>query len=379
MTPPARHAAHARGARVLALRQMEGLTQADLAGFLGVTQGFISHVEKDLKPLPLDLAALAAVRFDLPVQFFSAPRDLTDEGMVTFRKSSNASARDEAKVTATFGDAARLFRLASEGSGFRTADLDALRDYDEQVTAENVRSALGIGPDDPVLNATRAAERLGVGVIHDLIELEGDKADHAGISRPNQFVNRPLIATVGALPPAVARMTVMHELGHLIFDRDRTTPIRGTRALEERRAFRFAGAMLIPARVVRQRIGETLTLHGYLRVKADYGISVAALIVRAGDLGVISAQRKRSLFIQLASQGWRREEPVSVASETPQLLSQAATRGISKSARQVARAVGIRYADAIRWTGLPVTDQREAPGNVIPLRPVRKRVAPVPG
>lgn len=159
-------------------------------------------------------------------------------------------------------------------------------------------------------------------------------------------------------------------MGHLIYDRDRGTPIRGVRALEERRAFRLAVAVLIPAHVIKQRISETLTLHGYLRVKADYGISVSALIIRAAELGAISAQRKRSLFIQLSSQGWRRDEPVSVAPEVPQLLGQAAERGISRSARQIARIVGIRYGDASRWTRLPAADLPEASStNVVLLRP----------
>lgn len=42
--------------------------------------------------------------------------------------------------------------------------------------------------------------------------------DHAGISRPNPFVDRPLVATIGTLPPAVTRMTVLHELAHIIYD-----------------------------------------------------------------------------------------------------------------------------------------------------------------
>jgi Zn-dependent peptidase ImmA (M78 family) len=57
----------------------------------------------------------------------------------------------------------------------------------------------------------------------------------------------------------------------------------------EKRAFRFAGALLLPADAARERISETLTLHGYLRVKADYGLSVSALVYRAEDLGLITA------------------------------------------------------------------------------------------
>lgn len=360
-----------RGARLLTLRRIENLTQAKLAGRLGITQAFVSHVEKGLKPLPQDVAETAAEAFDLPLEFFSARPSLTDEGFATFRKSSKATVGDENRVIATFGEAARLFQVASESSGYRTADLDAVRDADEEGTARNIRDVLGIGCDEPLLNATRAVERLGVGVVHDLIGLPDDKRDHAGVARPNPFVSRPLVATIGDLPPAVSRMTVLHELAHVIYDRDRVVPIRGTRALEERRAFRFAAAMLIPESVLRKRVGESLTLHGYLPIKADYGISVAAIIVRAADLGIISSERKRTLMIQISSNGWRRDEPVAVAREHPILLNQATTRGIASDSRRVATAVGISYANAARWTGLPLDQPRDGLADVIDLQPRR--------
>lgn len=341
-----------RGSRLVTLRHLEGLTQTDLAGELGVTQSFLSQVEKGTKPLPVDLARSVADRYDLPVEFFSVPPDVTEAGFATFRKSSKASVRDENLVVATYGEAARLFRIASETSGYQTADLQGAVSEDVEESAANLRSMLKLGPADPIANATRAAERLGVGVIHGLVPIERHSGMHDGISRPNTLTDRPLIATVGDQPPAVSRMTLMHELGHLLYDRERTVAIRGTRSPEERRAFRFGGAMLIPASVVRSRITETLTLHGYLRVKADYGITVAALIVRACDLGVISAQRKRSLFIQLSSQGWRRAEPVPVASEKPLLMKQATERGIEADAGAVARVAGIRYRQVEQWTGL---------------------------
>jgi Zn-dependent peptidase ImmA (M78 family)/DNA-binding XRE family transcriptional regulator len=343
-----------RGARLQALRQIEGLTQTDLATKLGVTQAFVSHVENGLKALPRDVATTAADLYGLPVEFFAAPPSLTDEGFATFRKSSKATVHDENRVVATFGEAARLFQRASEASGYHTVCLDDARETDVEITAQNVRASLGLSGDEPVLNATRSLERLGVGVIHDLTTLPEDRRDHAGVSRPNSFVDRPLVATLGPLPSAVARMTVLHELAHIIYDRDRAWAIRGTRALEEKRAFRFAGAMLLPAAVVKKRITESLTLHGYLPVKADYGISVAAVIVRAAELGVISPERKRTLMIQMSSNGWRRNEPVAVADEQPILLNQATTRAIGTDARSVAQAVGVRYSDAARWTGLPL-------------------------
>lgn len=363
-----------RGARLLTLRQIEGLTQADLASRLGVTQAFVSHVEKGLKALPKEVAAAAAALYELPVEFFSAPPSLTDEGFATFRKSSKATIHDEKRVVATFGEAARLFQTVSQASHYRAVDLDDLRHQDEETAAGSLRQLLGLSHDEPLLNATRAVERLGVGVIHDLVSLPEDARDHAGITRPNPFIDRPLVATLGSLPPAVARMTVLHELAHVIYDRDRGSAIRGTRSLEEKRAFRFAGAVMIPAPIVRKRVSETLTLHGYLPIKADYGMSVAAIVVRAADLGAITAERKRTLMIQMSSNGWRREEPVPVAAEHAILLNQATTRSIGNSARAVAEAVGISYANAVRWTGLPLDPPRDRLADVIDL-PSRFKVA----
>lgn len=356
-----------RGDRLITLRQIEGLTQADLAELLGVGQAFISRIEQEDKPLPPNLAQETADQFDLPVEFFTIPRDVTELGTPTFRKTSKATVRAEAKVVSAFNEAARLFRLASERSGYRTAAVHEAADDDVEETAANLRSKLSLAPGDPLPNATRAAERLGVGVIHGLLPEVDDDGNHHGISSPSTRVDRPLIATVRTQPPAVARMTVMHELGHVIFDRDLGAPIRSTRDPREVRAYQFAGAMLIPAAVVKQRVTESLTLHGYLRIKADYGLSVAAIVKRAADLEVITPQRARSLYIQMSSQGWRSNEPVAVAPERQLLLGQAAEHGISSDGRSVARAAGTPYERTYQWTGL-AGPENATTDNVIPLR-----------
>lgn len=356
-----------RGDRLIALRQMEGLTQADLAARLGVGQAFISRIEKEDKPLPLHLAQETAAEFDLPVEFFTIPRDVTEVGTPTFRKTSKATVRAEAKVVRAFHEAARLFRIASEESGYRAATIYEAASDDVEETAANLRSMLGVAPGDPLPNATRAAERLGVGVIHGLLPEADEGGNHHGISCPSTSIDRPLIATVGTQPPAVARLTVMHELGHVLFDRDLGAPIRSTRNPREARAYRFAGAMLIPAAVVEQRVTESLTLHGYLRIKADYGLSVAAIVKRASDLDIITPQRARSLYIQMSSQGWRANEPVAVAPERHLLLGQAAEYGISADGRVVARVAGTPFERTYQWTGLKAVEGT-AMDNVIPIR-----------
>jgi hypothetical protein len=45
-----------------------------------------------------------------------------------------------------------------------------------------------------------------------------------------------------------------------------------------------------------------------------------ALILRGAALGLIGDARKKSLYVQLSTKGWRKNEPVTVGRESPFLL-----------------------------------------------------------
>jgi Zn-dependent peptidase ImmA (M78 family)/transcriptional regulator with XRE-family HTH domain len=368
----------AHGQRLAALRNIHGLTQADLAARLDVSQSFLSHIERGSRPIPETLLVQASREFSLPVSFFTIQSTPADVGSVTFRKNSRASARDEGRVIALYGEAARLFRHVSAASGYHPAALPDAREYqdDPELVAEAMRSAAGLGPDDPVLNATRALERFGIGVVDNLDHLDETARGHTAVSRPSHLNDRPLVGLVAKVPGAVKRITALHEAGHLIFDRDLSGPVSGTRSPEEKRAYRFAGAFLLPEKVVRQRVSETLNLHGYLPIKADYGISVGAIIMRARDLGVISAERARSLQIQLSSQGWRTNEPVPVANEEPLLLGQALRKVYGKqAATKAAHEVGTSPEWINQWTYTHTEAGLPEYGKVINLTTARIRRA----
>jgi Zn-dependent peptidase ImmA (M78 family) len=227
-----------------------------------------------------------------------------------------------------------------------------------------------------VLNATRALERLGVGVVDNLDHLSDDSRGHTAVSRPSRYNDRPVVALVADVPGAVKRLTVLHEAGHLIFDRDLAGPVSGTRSPEEKRAYKFAGAYMLPEKVVRQRVSESLNLHGYLPIKAAYGISVGAIIMRAHDLGIISADRARSLQIQLSSQGWRTNEPVPVADEKPVLLAQALRKAYGTQATaKAAQDLGTAPGWINQWTHSHAEPPAPQPGKVIDFTARRARRA----
>lgn len=348
------HEQSLNGQRFSSLRRIFALTQKDLAQQLEVGQSFLSQVERGLRPAPANLARTASSLFSLPHTFFLVRSTPLESGPATFRKTSRALGREDERIGELYNEASRLFRRVSEESGYRGAELPNPADYgdDPERVAVTMRAAAGLDDESPVPNVTRTLERLGFGVV-DQLDAEREGSEHSGITRPSPLMERPLVALISNAPGGVKRLTLLHEAYHHIADRNLQGLITSSRSPEEQRAFRFAGAFLLPASVVRQRITEALPLHGYLAIKADYGITVSAATRRAKDLGVISSNRYKSLSIQSSSAGWRKNEPVDVPDERPMLFSQALRRVYGpQPAHAAAEAVGTSPLWIRQWARL---------------------------
>ncbi len=109
------------------------------------------------------------------------------------------------------------------------------------------------------------------------------------------------------------RLSLAHELGHTVmhFNRD-VDP-----ALAERQAKDFAAAFLLPAADFRRDLGPRLDLAKLAGLKRKWRVSMQAIAYRAHRLGAIDGRQFRSLFQQLAGEGWRKTEPVDIRPESP--------------------------------------------------------------
>jgi hypothetical protein len=61
----------------------------------------------------------------------------------------------------------------------------------------------------------------------------------------------------------------------------------------------------------------SLSLDGFLALKARWKVSVGAMIMRARQLDLISDQSAQRLWKYRATRGWRRREPLDLPTETP--------------------------------------------------------------
>lgn len=358
------------GVRFEVLRHIHGLTQQELGERIGITQSKLSRVERGDVPPSEEIVTRASTEFGEPLAFFAVPADAFPVGPIAFRKKASTPAAEKNRVSALFLEASRVFDYVSQASNYRSFTAADGLTGDPSSAAERVRSVLGIGLTAAVRNVTRALERLGVGVVSDLDDdrWKAGRADASGFSMPTVKGSRPLIATVSIDRGDVQRMTLAHELGHLILDRGAPQIHCSPKSPQERAAYEFAASFMLPVQVLKARIHEQSTLREYLGVKAEYGLSVGAIVMHAKRHGVVTESRARTLQIQLSSRGWRDTEPVEVVKEDPLLFRQALGQVFPTSTyAKASHALGVAPDRLRRW-GNDHTD--EAPlANVTALRP----------
>ncbi|MEL4356673.1 MULTISPECIES: XRE family transcriptional regulator [unclassified Luteococcus] len=368
------------GQRIKALAELLGMSRTRLAESVGATPAQLSKIESGMQRFPLELAVAMGEKCGVPVDFFTQNDPIHEAAVPTFRRKARASALDQKRSTRLAREAARVFTQISSETGYKPfefTDADDLLEDVEQVALE-VRRAAGIDDGAPVPNVTRALERQGIAVINGLDPHGEQTQDLSGISLPTCQDRRPLVALITEMPGAVARFTLAHEAAHHIWDQDLPSPITSTKDYRELRAHRFAGALLLPKQEVMARISEATTLRGYLPVKADYGLSVGAIVMRARDVGAISPDRARSLQIQLSSLGWRDPhiEPVPVADERPLLLKQALSRATALDGPSLAAYTGLPPQLVRHWARLDEpTDEATPVAKVINLTSLHRKGA----
>ncbi|MEE1844158.1 XRE family transcriptional regulator [Streptomyces sp. NPDC088190] len=311
------------GERLRTLRELMGLTQAQVSSMSGVASSWISDVEngyRDHDDAKLELIAKAT---ETPIGFFYVQPMAVPLDSLRFRKLASAKRTVTKRVHALYSESYRVSDDLITSERYPTpplpfTDADEVTSEEIEELADQTRIALRLAPDKPIPHLTRALERGGIAVAPMVLtDQSGDEPsgnDHFGVSYWSGLGDTALI---GYFPASGDRdrFTLAHELGHLVLHTFRP------RAKDaEAEANRFASALLMPRERAQEDLSPRMTLTEYARMKATWGISIQALIMRASAVGRIDETRKRSLYVQLSQRNWRKQEPVEVGQETPLLL-----------------------------------------------------------
>lgn len=318
-------------------RRARGLTQEKLAELANVTQAALSRYEHDLRtPEPAVLERLAQA---LGVTSRLLQRGGRMQGGIAV--GAHMRRRATAKPTVWRALEARLNMVRLHATNL----LDEI----------SMRSELHVPTFDPsdvtpdaAARLLRAQWRMPVGPVHSLAswmdaagvlvvdEPMGPSARVDGLSQWAGPV--PVVLLNAAAPTDRKRLTLAHELGHLVLhtayvDED-----------AEGQATAFAAELLMPADEIRPELRAHLTLQRLVDLKRYWGVSIQALIERAYGLEAITRERRTSLYKMLSARGMRTHEPASdtLVPEEPQLARHIASslkaRGLS--AGEIARLAG---------------------------------------
>jgi Zn-dependent peptidase ImmA (M78 family)/DNA-binding XRE family transcriptional regulator len=283
-------------------RRAQGMTQAQLASAAEVTQAALSRYEHGLREPSDEVIERLATALGITAEL------LHRGGRIRGAMAVDAHMRRRATATA------RTWRRLE-------ARLNMHRLHSHQLFEEvGLRAERTVPVLDPVEVDSQAAARIArmqwrmpVGPVHGLVQwlesagclvIEEDFGT-ARIDGLSQWIDdHPVILLNAQSPTDRKRLTIAHELGHLVLHSSEFTES------PEDDANGFAAEFLMPADVIKPEL-RMLSLGKLLDLKRVWMVSAQALIERAYRLGTLRSADRTRLYKQLGAKGWRRREPLS--------------------------------------------------------------------
>lgn len=327
----------ARDARGLSLRELEAEIQGKVSA-----QAIGKYERNEMMPGSSVLLSMAKALRVSP-EYLLSEREIQLEG-VDFRKGPHAGPKEERVVEAAVLDRVERYLeleellpgpedrwVAPEGAEFEVHRIE-----DAERAAEALRKIWLLGI-DPIAVMAELLEERGIKVIAlDLPEeVSGSKAF---VQRPEKE-GVPVIVVNQHHNGERQRFTLAHELAHLVL---RFTGLSD--AEQEKAADRFAGAFLMAKEMMRRLLGgnrTSISLGELAELKKVFQVSIASLVVRCSQLGVLTKAAYGRLWGQIRSLGWNgpnSSEPNKFPPEVPQRMERLCLRAVAEGAVSEPRA-----------------------------------------
>lgn len=319
------------GKRLKTARTLKGMSISELAEALDLQRQTISMYENGKISNP-DFPKILKMSqlLNFPIDFFlDSDTELVNLAPTTYFRSlltTNKKYRYEQEIKISF--VSTIYAYLSEYITFPQVNLPDVsnRDGIEDV-AMKLRECwnLGYGPID---NLIFHAEQNGI----ILTSFQTTTNDIDAFSQKISIINEErYIVALSNNKNTAARFhfDVAHELGHIMLH-DWEDDIENISATEfrdkEQQANDFASAFLLPKETFIKEVGTYADeLNYYIELKKKWKVSVAAMIRRAKNLGLISYDKYQWLMRQMQKMGIRKCEPLDdvLVTAQPSLLKTA--------------------------------------------------------
>lgn len=361
------------GQRLTIARELRGLLKVDLAGLASKTPAAIGQYENGTTRPSVAMVGQLAMALQVPYDFFVGDRTVVRvaEDEVHFRSLRSVSKRQRLRELARVGLLAEFVRTLETKVRLPDVPMPKLRApivaEDLERAAEQLRSEWGLGT-GPISHTVRLLEGQGAVVV----KLSPSTAHVDAFSC--WVENRPYVVLgQDKADPYRSRFDAAHELGHLLLHRQDQP---GTKRVESQ-AHRFSSAFLMPRSAILRELPRRLDWPAWFALKRRWNVSVAALLYRAHDLGVMTDEGYRRAMVQMSINGWRLSEPsTGLQPEMPELLNRALSLiGGTTSASMAALVQDMRLGmdDIEAITGMKLEDRR--PGVDVPPAIRSRRVS----
>lgn len=308
------------GERLRLARVAKGLTLDELGGRVSATRQYLNQLEQGTKlPTETMVEALAAA-LGVAARFFTLPaRGSVSAEQCHFRKQRTTPVSVVSQVlargTLLDGFIDRLDRaLELPTVSFPDLPVESMIDVEEAAEQTRQQWQLGSGPISSMMRVVENA-----GAVVSFFGGVSERVDALSIDRP-----RPMIIRSEAKPAACRlRFDLAHECGHLVMHKGVLTGDK----LTEDQANRFASAFLLPRSAFIHEFPRSrlLNWHAIFEMKLRWKVSASAILRRAYDLKILSADQYRTGYIHLSKTGQRKFERYDdvLVPEEPELLPSA--------------------------------------------------------
>ena len=356
------------GERLRLARVALGLTLEQLGARVSATRQYLNQLEQGTKLPTEDMRDALADALGVARHFFGLPAHTgIRPEQCHFRKQRTTPLAVVSQVlargTLLDGFVSRLDReLDLPEVSFPDIPVSALGEVEDAAEATRAHWQLGTGPISSMMRVVENA-----GAVVSFFGGVSERVDALSIDAA-----RPMIIRSEAKPAACRlRFDLGHEAGHLVMHRGVQTGDKET----EDQANRFASAFLLPRSSFVHEFPRSRFLDwtGIFELKLRWKVSAAAILRRAFDLRMISADQYRTGYIHLSKTGQKRHERFDdvIVSETPELLPRAVAALETAFPGSVSRMVdesGLEHAMFERVAGLELPQSVVGHANIVPFR-----------
>jgi len=332
-------------------RKMRGLSLRALADQMQGAVTYASLHKYETGQMLPGSAALIAIASALrqSVDYFFRPPTV-ELAKIEFRKRAQLLVKQKAEVQERARDFFERYLEVESLLGLETG-------FENPLAGLTIRKPEDI---ESAANKLRDAWKLGLSPLANVLELlEDHQIKVYELEAPDKFDGLsgwagkiPVVVVNRLFPADRKRFTALHELGHLLLKFAEAFTAKEI----EKLCHRFAGALLMPREIFPAEFGgkrSKVTVNELCDLKLRYGISIAAIMARARDLGLVTAEYYIRFNIFLNQQRLRNPEPVEFrgpeqSNRFEQLLYRATAREL------------VSLSKAASLAGKPLTAFRES-------------------